>query len=110
MYTKQQLLNLRNSPLSQLCPKNLGPVAKDLYTPPSEANNAKGGGPTKKKKKPKKRAKSMPPKQELPNTQGKPIQFEFITQVAGLDAPRFQENYMCVGLTQQGIPVYQKIV
>jgi hypothetical protein len=50
----------------------------------------------------------MPPKQEPPVKE--PLKFHFITRMSGLNGEHFQENYMPVGLTPQGIPIYQKKV
>ena len=94
MYTKDQLLALRNSPLSQGRPKDLGTIP----------GVTKDTSPL--KKPPRRRTKSEPPKQQAPIK--RPLQFKFITRMSGLSTPAFQENYMPVGLTPQGIPVYQK--
>ena len=103
MYTKEQLLALRNSPLAQGRPKDLGTirgVTKDTLPL---------------KKPPRRRTKSEPPsstpKQEPPIKE--PLKFKFITRVGGLNGSHFQENYRCVGLDQGpcgAAPIYQKKV
>ena len=98
MYTKEQLLKLRNSPLAQGRPKELGTIP----------GVTKDTSPLKRPSRRRRRAQSEPPKQESPIK--KPLQFKFITSVKGLDAPHFQNNYIPVALTTQGIPIYQKMV
>tara|TARA_Y100000591_G_C21488451_1_gene523944 strand:- start:296 stop:592 length:297 start_codon:yes stop_codon:yes gene_type:complete len=98
MYTKEQLLNLRHSPLSQGRPKELGTIP----------GITKDTSPLKSRPKRQRRHKSMPPKQEPPVKE--PLKFHFITRMSGLNGEHFQENYMPVGLTPQGIPIYQKRV
>ena len=98
MYTKAELLNLRQSPLAQGRPKDLASIP----------GITKDTSPFKTQPKRRRRTKSEPPKQETPIK--KPLQFKFITRVSGLDSDHFQTNYMPVGLTPQGIPIYQKKV
>ncbi len=97
MYTKEQLLNLRHSPLSQGRPENLGTIPGVTTDTPPLKSQFKG----------RRRTKSEPPKQEPPTKQ--PLQFQFITRVGGLNGSHFQENYSFVALSQ-GVPVYQKKV
>ena len=96
MYTKAQLLNLRQSPLAQGRPKDLATIPGITKDTP----------PLKSRPKRKRRCKSEPPKQDTPIKQ--PLQFQFITRVSGLNSASFQDNYMPVALTPQGIPIYQK--
>ena len=99
MYTKQQLLNLRNSPLSQERPKDLKSIPGVTTDTPPSKRQCKG----------RRRTKSEPPKQEPPIKQ--PLQFQFITRMGGLDGTHFQENYICMGIAPSATgykPVYQK--
>ena len=98
MYTKAELLNLRQSPLAQGRPKDLESISGITKDTPSFKTRPKR----------RRRTKSEPPKQETPIK--KPLQFQFITRVSGLNSDHFQDNYMPVGLTPQGIPIYQKKV
>jgi len=96
MYSKDQLLNLRNSPLAQGRPKDLGTIpGVTTDTPPLKSQFKRSH-----------RSHSDQPKQYTPTNNS--LKFQFITRVSGLDGAQFQENYMAVNITSQGIPVYQK--